>query len=114
MGRHYIQQNPYDKRLNIKLEGIFHDKDWQEMKASYRKQVQMISPEEYQVELDCTSFPLAKSSQWERLEEIYRLFDEEAFRKISLILRESSERLDYTFQETIKNVDPAKLQLRYV
>lgn len=114
MGRHYIQQNPYDKRLNIKLEGIFNDNEWRELMASYRKQVQMILTEDYQIEVDCTSFPLTDTSQWRRLEEIYRLIEKESFRNISVIMRESVERLDFSFQNSLINVDPAKLHLRYV
>lgn len=114
MGQFFIQQNPYDKRLNIKLEGMFSEQDWHGLLASYQQQVDMINPEEYQIELDCTAFPLAAASQWQRLEEGYQLFDDQAFRRISLIIRESADRLDHSFHEAVMNVRLPKLELRVV
>lgn len=114
MGSHLIHINPYDKRMNIKLEGLFSEHDWTELLHSYHNNRSLISPARYNVELDCTSFPLQSDEQWHLLESCYNLFNNESFQQISFIIDHSKQNVDHSFRHAALNFNFPNLQWREV
>ncbi|GEL09079.1 hypothetical protein [Salisediminibacterium halotolerans] len=114
MGSHLIQINPYDKRMNIKIEGLFNEHDWTELLQSYQDNRSLISPQSYNIELDCLSFPLQSDYQWHLLERCYNFFNNESFRQISFIINQSKQHVDHSFRQAALNEQFANLQWREV
>ncbi len=87
MGNTIIQINPYDKRLNVKIEGTLLAGDDMEFYRQFSKEISPIQTSKYNIEVDCTDLYVNTSSQIMLLETIYLTIKSEDFNQILLILK---------------------------
>ncbi|PYZ92002.1 hypothetical protein CR194_17555 [Salipaludibacillus keqinensis] len=114
MGNSYININPYDNRLNVKIEGSFSRQDTREFFKEYNKEIHLIPVSEYDIEVDCTDLIIENDEQVPLLEKIYHTFNEDGFNKILFIVKKSSVSYQRSFIESIKKVHLPQFQLKEV
>ncbi|WP_416148395.1 hypothetical protein ACM26V_19555 [Salipaludibacillus sp. HK11] len=114
MGNTIIQNNPYDKRLNVKIEGSFTIDNTNEFYTNYLNQVKFITSSDYDIEVDCTDLNLEDFSQVLLLEKISAIFKEEEFNRILFIFKSDTNSNNHLFIESVKNYQIPNYQLKVV
>ncbi|WP_280771423.1 hypothetical protein [Salipaludibacillus daqingensis] len=114
MGNTIIQINPYDKRLNVKIEGSLLAGDDQEFYSEYKKEITLIPTSEFTVEVDCTDLYVDDLSQMLLLENIYHALKSEDFKQVLFIFKQSSHLNNRLFVDFINKHQLPEDQLKAV
>jgi len=114
LGNSSIQINPFDKRLNVKLEGTLSDEDDQEFFYKYSREAKLVPSSEFDIEVDCTELNVYTSSQMLLLETIYLTFKTEGFKQILFIFNQDSEASTRLFVKFAQKYKLPKNQLKAV
>lgn len=114
MGNSIFQINPFDKRLNVKLEGSISEKDGQDFFKKYSKEISLMSSVDFKIEIDCTDLTVNTFSQMLFLEKIYFTFKADGFNQILFIFKQDSDINNSFFVSFAKKCNLLKDQLKAV
>ncbi|SES41604.1 hypothetical protein [Salipaludibacillus aurantiacus] len=113
MGTSIIHINPYDNRVNVKVEGSFSERDISAFFRKYTEEVTLIPPAEFAIEVDCTALDYDSPLRNQLLEKSYERFKEDGFASILFIVLETFVPLPPSLKEKAKLQIP-EVQIKVV
>lgn len=111
MGNYKFDLDSKAKNINVLIGGFFTKEDGSGYIAEYKKCVNEIKPDEYDLRLDCTDLAVTQADILPMLEDCIKMYDKDGFKRVITKIKKDNVILKMQIQRLINNTKTSKIEL---